>query len=68
MSKTKGDISRASLYKYCVFLIDKFHNKSCTAQMGLRMLTTRSGLIDYATVTINDKWTVVALKDLLRKC
>ena len=36
------------------------------------MSTTGSGLLegllDYPTVTINDKWTVVALKDFLRKC
>lgn len=32
------------------------------------MSTTGSGLLNYSTVTINDKWTVVALKYFLRKC
>ena len=32
------------------------------------MSTTRSGLLDCATVTINNKWTVVTLKDFLRNC
>ena len=32
------------------------------------MSSTRSGLLDLVTATINDKWTVVALKEYLRKC
>ena len=32
------------------------------------MSTTRSGSLHYANVTINDKSTVLVLKDFLRKC
>ena len=32
------------------------------------MSTTGGGLLNPASATINDKWTVEALKDYLRKC